>query len=308
MNRVMQESPSLPALYAKALIRPAQAALRFRRTPATLPTDRHRVENITATPEKVAAFQRLLGRSQTGFLPSGYVHTLAFPVAVSVLARPDFPLPLLGLIHLRNEVRHLRPIAMDEPLCVTAWVENLAAHRSGTMIDVVTDVETASRPVWSGRSTYLAKGVHAAAPRTENGVPAGLDRGPENVPDYPTREWTLTGEIGRRYAAVSGDYNPIHLSVLSSRMLGMQRPIAHGMYLASRMVAEVGPDESLPFQWTVDFRSPVALPSRVSLSAHVDRSSGSHWLGADVIAWDPKRRRTHFSGRLERLHGEGGAE
>lgn len=308
MDRLLQEPPPLTALYAKALIRPAQTALRLRKPSTALPDVRHRVENVTATPEKVAAFQGLMGRFQSQFLPSGYVHTLAFPVAVSVLARRDFPLPLLGMIHLRNEVRHLHPIAIDERLSVTARVEKLLPHRSGTMADVVVDVEAASQLVWSGRSTYLAKGVQAAAPGTDSSDPAVTDRTAEDVPDYPTRVWTLDGGIGRSYAAVSGDYNPIHLSVASSRMLGMKRPIAHGMYLASRMVAEIGPDESSPFQWTIDFRAPVTLPSRVLLSAQVERSSTSDWLGAEVTAWDPKRRRTHFSGRLERLHRQAGAE
>lgn len=302
MDRVLQEPPSLPGLYATALIRPAQTALLSRKPSATLPPDRHRAENLTANQAKVAAFQRLLGRSRSPFLPSGYVHILTFPIAVSVLARPDFPLPLLGMIHLRNEVRHFRPIATDEPLSVTAWVENLLPHRSGTMCDVVVDVEAASVRVWSGRSTYLAKGVRSSAARMQNGVLAAPDHSPQDVPAYPTRVWKLDSGIGRRYAAVSGDYNPIHLGVATSRLLGRKRPIAHGMYLASRMVAELGPDESVPFQWTVNFQGPVSLPSTVSLAAHVHRSPTSDWLGAEVTAWDTKRSRTAFVGRLDRLN------
>lgn len=304
MDRVLQAPPQLTTLYAKALARSAQARLRGPGRTFDLPTDRHRLDNLTAAPEKVDAFQRLMGRPQAGFLPSAYIHTLAFPVAVSVLARRDFPLPLLGMIHLRNEVDHLRPIALDERLSVTAWVENLLPHRSGTQVDVVVDVQSGPEPVWRGRSTYLAKGIHlagAAAAATES------VRDTEDLPGYPTTRWTLSGDAGRRYAAVSGDYNPIHLSVPSARALGMKRPIAHGMYLASRMLAEAGPGEATPFRWAVDFRAPVTLPSNVFVSAHVDRSSTAVWRGAEVIAWDPRRRRTHFSGRLERLGDVSGA-
>jgi acyl dehydratase len=308
MDRLLPAPPRLPVLYATAVTHSARAALRRTRREATLPTNRHRLENVVADPEKVAGFQRLMGQAQPEFLPSGYVHTLAFPVAVSVLARADFPLPLLGMIHLRNEIHHRRPIPVGEPLSVTAWVENLRPHRSGTQVDVVVDVHGTSGPAWNGRSTYLAKGVHLASTAAA-GVRAAAtetERAPEELPAFPTREWMLDVDAGRRYAAVSGDYNPIHLSALTARALGMKRPIAHGMYLASRMVADAGPGETIPFRWTVDFRTPVTLPSRVFLSSRVEGSAKADWRSADVAAWDPRRRRTHFTGRLERLEESAG--
>jgi acyl dehydratase len=174
---------------------------------------------------------------------------------------------------------------------------------------VVVEVESASEPVWHGRSTYLAKGIQSTPTGpdavADRAAPSGPERGTEDLPGHPTRQWSLGGDTGRRYAAVSGDYNPIHLSAASARASGMKRPIAHGMYLASRMIAEVGPGELSAFRWSVEFRAHVALPSRLFLSTDVDRSPTAQWSAAEVIAWDPRRRRTHFSGRLERLVGTG---
>lgn len=298
VDRVLTAPPHLTTLYGTALARSLQSRLRRGGAGSGLPKERHRLDKLTPDPEEVRRFQLLMGRSSSGFLPSGYVHTLVFPVAVSVLARRDFPLPLLGMIHLRNEIDHLRPIRQDEQLSATAWVENLLPHRSGTQVDVVVEVRSAAEPVWNGRSTYLAKGVHMSGPAAGSpGHPAG-ERDTEDLPGHPTAVWSLSGDAGRRYAAVSGDYNPIHLNAVSARAAGLNRPIAHGMYLASRMVSEVGPGEATPFRWTVDFRAPVTLPSKVFLSAEVDRDLRSQWLGAEVIAWDPRRRRAHFSGRL----------
>ncbi|MBM7783107.1 MaoC family dehydratase [Arthrobacter tumbae] len=303
----MDAPPKLPALYAAALARSAGSALRRGARADRLPTERHRLDNLTANQEKLDAFQRLMGRPRAEFLPSGYLHTLAFPVAVSVLARPDFPLPLLGMIHLRNEIHHLRPIALNECLSVTAWVENLLQHRSGMQVDVMVDIRSSSEPVWKGRSTYLAKGVKANGPKG-TAAPSGGDRSTEQLPGFPTREWVLARNIGRRYAAVSGDYNPIHLSGPLARVAGMKQPIAHGMYLASRMAAEMGPGDATPFRWSVEFRAPVSLPSAVFLSAGINSSVAAQWRGAEVVAWDPRRRRTHFSGSLERLGSSAGAE
>ncbi|MFP5315245.1 MAG: hypothetical protein ACLGHS_07690, partial [Actinomycetes bacterium] len=144
MDRVLPSPPRLAALYAVGLARSAVRSLHGNRRSLDLPADRHRLDGLTAAPQKVAEFQALMGAPPSDFLPSGYIHTLAFPVAVSVLARRDFPLPLLGMIHLRNEIEHLRPVALNERLRVTAWAEDLRPHRSGTQVDVVVDVDSAS--------------------------------------------------------------------------------------------------------------------------------------------------------------------
>ncbi|WP_323958427.1 MaoC/PaaZ C-terminal domain-containing protein [Arthrobacter sp. JZ12] len=260
--------PSLSSLYGKALVRPLQDRVRRSGAVSGLPAERHRVEGIAGAPDQVRGFQGLMRRPDVDVMPSGYVHTLVFPLGVSVLARPDFPLPLPGMIHLRNEIRHLRPIGLDERLTATAWVENLRGHRTGTQVDVVVEVEASGVPVWHGTSTYLAKGIQLALPETDPVSDPTSEPRQEAVPppDYPTSVWALPEDVGRRYAEVSGDYNPIHLSRLTARAMGMKRPIAHGMYLASRMVADFGPGEESAFIWSADFHSPVSLPAQVALA------------------------------------------
>jgi acyl dehydratase len=49
----------------------------------------------------------------------------------------------------------------------------------------------------------------------------------------------VDADVGRRYAQVSGDYNPIHLHPLSARLFGFKRPIAHGWWLLARSLAEL---------------------------------------------------------------------
>ena len=44
-------------------------------------------------------------------------------------------------------------------------------------------------------------------------------------------------DIGRRYGAVSGDRNPIHLYPLTARLFGFRRAIAHGMWTKARCLA-----------------------------------------------------------------------
>lgn len=299
---VLDSVPGLPSLYRTALlsgIRIPGAAGAAPRTsePAavTLPSVRHRASGVQASVGDLTRFQQLIGAPAQDELPSGFVHTIAFPVAMSVMARKDFPLPLLGMIHLRNAVEHRRAIGFGEQLDIAAWAENLRPHHAGTQVDLVTEVSSSGAVVWTGRSTYLAKGRRLAGAATG----AKEERTPFAAP-LLTAVWNLPGSIGRSYAAVSGDYNPIHLSSLTAKALGMQRAIAHGMYLASRMVQETKPAGVDSFSWSIDFRSPVLLPARVAIAV-APRSEAGDWQGADITGWNQRRGREHFVGSLARL-------
>ena len=111
---------------------------------------------------------------------------------------------------------------------------------------------------WCGRRS---RRTSAAA-----GGSAGGSRGPE-VPSSEGlaagRTWKLAGDLGRRYAAVSGDYNPIHVHPLSARLFGFPSAIAHGMWTKARCLAALEP--RLPDAFTVEvaFRKPILLPATV---------------------------------------------
>ena len=77
----------------------------------------------------------------------------------------------------------------------------------------------------------------------------------------------MPGDIGRRYAAVSGDRNPIHLHGLSARLFGQQGAIAHGMWTKARCLAAL--QGHLPEAFTVEvaFKLPVRLPAKVAFAS-----------------------------------------
>jgi acyl dehydratase len=164
-------------------------------------------------------------------------------------------------VHVRNRIDVLRRIGADEPLDVEVWAERLATHRSGATVDLRATVAVAGEEVWRGRSTYLARGATApeGAPEAEVEVPAG---DVERV----VATWRVPDDAGRRYAKVSGDVNPIHLSRLTAKAFGFKRAIAHGMWVKARVLAAFS--GRLPEAVSIDvaFRKPLFLPSAVTLS------------------------------------------
>lgn len=285
----LERVPTLGSLYAQAIGRMAQAVMGGR-PPTGLPDVTYVVDGVRADPDQLSEYQGLLGEPGTDVLPAGYVHVLAFPLAMAVMARPDFPLPLLGMVHLANRVEQVRPLTLGDRMRVRAWAQDLRAHRSGTQVDLVVEVQRQGSPevVWRGVSTYLAKG------RTLPGIPATTETNRTEAAHPPvTAQWRLGAGLGRRYGAISGDRNPIHLSGLTAKLFGFPRAIAHGMYTASRALATIGTARGDAFVWTVEFGKPVLLPSTVTFGVAASDDDGHRYAG-----WNAKTGKTYFTGTV----------
>ncbi|GAA0576713.1 MaoC/PaaZ C-terminal domain-containing protein [Paractinoplanes ferrugineus] len=221
--------------------------------------------------DHLARYDRVCGFGLTDTLPPTYPHVLAFPLAMRLMSAADFPVPVVGVVHVANRITVLRDIDAGEVLDVRVGCENLRPHRRGRQFDVVASVSSGGETVWRGVSTYLSR-ARAAAPATER-PPATADERESpapngaGVPAAPTARWTVPADIGIRYAQVSGDRNPIHTSRIGARLFGFPRPIAHGMWSKARALAAL--TGRLPDRYTVDvtFKQPVRLPSTIGFTA-----------------------------------------
>jgi hypothetical protein len=296
---ILGEMPSLSKLYLNAAATTARRRVLGADAGLTLPPCGHDVRGARAQVANLTAYQHLVGETASDVLPAGFLHALAFPVSMSVMNRDDFPLPLLGMVHLNNRVEQHGAVMFTEALDITSWAENLRGHRAGTQLDIVAEVRGAGEAAvrWKGVSTYLAKGVFLPGIDKPSAAAAPSSF---SAPD-PTALWQLGVDTGRAYAAVSGDFNPIHLSVLTAKALGMRRSIAHGMYLASRALADVGAVKGDSFSWDVAFEAPVFLPARVALDIGTVQSESGAWQRSEYVAWNPRTGRRHFSGSVAAL-------
>ncbi|GGU11661.1 MaoC family dehydratase [Streptomyces coeruleorubidus] len=256
---VLTGPPSLAPLLARGALlspfkRPAPDA-EFPRTRLVLPA-------LRVDLARLAAYERVCG-FPTGddALPPTYPHVLGFPLAMRLMSARDFPLPLLGLVHTSITITRHRAMPATGAYELTVHVEGLAPHRRGTEATVVTEVREGGDVVWESRSTYLAR--H----RTRR--PVGTPREEVRKPLPAVTEWRLAEDVGRRYAAASGDRNPIHLHPLTARLFGFPRAIAHGMWTVARCLAAHGTPDSCHVR--ARFRAPVLLPGTVTYAAQDGR-------------------------------------
>ncbi len=282
--------PSLGSLYSRALAATARTTLVRGPARDRLPEVAYAAEGLQADPATLSAYQELLGEPGTDELPAGYVHVLTFPLAMALMVRPDFPLPVLGMVHVANRVEQHRPVHLGEELSARAHATSLRAHRRGTLVDLVVAVRAGGETVWEGTSTYLAKGTRPAGAAPEE--PGATSPAEPEVTGDVVAVWSLGADTGRRYAEVSGDRNPIHVSRAGARVFGFPRPIAHGMYTAARALAQLRRLRGDAFTWEVEFARPVLLPGRVALSVDL-RGDAVRYAGRH-----PRSGKLHLSGAV----------
>jgi len=262
---VLDEAPNLAKLYARA-------AVTARGRGGPLPDDRLARHGVGVDPAHLAGYTRVCGLPLNDVLPATYPHVLAFPLQMALMSDRSFPLALPGLVHVRNRIEVLRAIGSDASLDLEVWAENFSRHRSGATVDLCATASAGGQEVWRSRSTYLARGAKApdGAPEADVEVRVGdLER--------VAATWRIPDDAGRRYAKVSGDVNPIHLSGLTAKAFGFKRAIAHGMWVKARVLGALAGRLPETLAMDVGFRKPLFLPSTVTLST---AEAGGGWDAA----------------------------
>lgn len=259
----------------------ARAVLTARRSGGELPSRRVVREGVTVDRAHLADYARVCGFDLSDRLPLPYPHLLGFGMQLELMTSKGFGYPLLGLVHLANSFTRSRELDAGEELTLTVRAGEPGEHPRGRTFVVTTEAAAGGEVVWTGRSTYLYRtGGSRSGERRRHEDP--------DVAGTPAARWRFEGDAGRRYAAVSGDRNPIHLHPLTARPFGFRRPIAHGMYTAARCLAALGPRVPAAVTAEVSFAAPVPLPSTV------DFHCGPQWW----FALHGKDGRRHLSGTV----------
>lgn len=257
------------------MVRAAAGALPFLPRGDRLP-DRVVTEELVIDRANVAAYAGVTGLRYREEVPLTYPFVLTFPAVMSLLTAFDFPFPALGAVHVENRITAHRPIAVTDTVGATVRAENLREHRKGLLVDFVTDVRVGNSTAWQQVSTFLHQ------QRTSlSGEPKPPQPAPVKLPP-PNAVLRISAGRIRRYAAVSGDRNPIHTSAVGARLFGFPAAIAHGMFSAAAVLANI--EGRLPDRvgYTVRFGKPVLLPAAPGV--YVDRVADGWDLALRNIA------------------------
>ncbi|UNQ34489.1 MaoC/PaaZ C-terminal domain-containing protein [Prescottella equi] len=279
----LREQPGALDNYARA----AFGALPFVKPSGrrSLPKETLALSGLRVDPDNLAAYAKVCGLRFGDTLPITYPFTLVFPTVMRLLTSREFPFPAIGSVHTDNTIEQLRPISVSEPLDLRVHAENLRPHAKGTQVDLVSEVSVGRELVWRQVSTFL-KMHPTGAPKEAKAEHK------DEVPPRPTRTLRVDQKIISRYAAVSGDRNPIHVSSLGAKAFGFPSTIAHGMWSAAAALQPLEGRVADAVTYTVRFGKPIVLPATVNLYA--DRTAE----GWDLSLKNPKKGYPHLSATL----------
>ncbi|MBP8170961.1 MAG: acyl dehydratase [Pseudomonas sp.] len=223
---------------------------------------------LSVEPKHLVRYRQVCGIAASAYLPAAYPHILAFPLQMQLLTDARFPLPLLGLVHVQNRVRVLRPLGGLGPFTVSVEVGALQPHSKGGVFSLITRLEDQLGLLWEGESRMLCRGLSVPGVAVNPAAPTPL-------PLSEVAQWAAAADIGRRYARVAGDFNPIHLCAATAKLFGFPRAIAHGFWNKARTLAEL--QQHLPnagYELSVRFQQPLLLPGAVTLQASAPGPNG----------------------------------
>ena len=245
----LSELPGLLGLFRKAVVKSDNFELG-----QPFPFLSNYVNGVQIEKKHLLAYQKLLGFEQNEQVPPTYLSMLGFPMILRLMTHADFPMKAMGQVHLSNEISVFKNFPMHQAITLTAGINNSRVTSRGVEWSVELIAKADGELVWSSESTMLHRcktGVR------RQGLPVIVRAG-------ESQTWAIDGGMGRRYASVSGDYNPIHLSAISAKLFGFKKAIVHGMWSKARCLAVL--KDQLPesgYRVRANFHRPLFLPSNV---------------------------------------------
>lgn len=271
------------------LIRAAAGALPFIPRGDRLP-DRVVTDELTIDRSQVAAYAAVTGLRFGDTAALTYPFVLTFPSVMAILTGFDFPFPAVGAVHVENIITAHRPIGVTDTVRTSVRAQHLREHRKGLLVDFATDLHIGNTLAWQQVSTFLHRQRTSLSDEPKPETP------PQPKLPPPNAVLRISPARIRRYAAVSADRNPIHTSALGARLFGFPAAIAHGMFSAAAVLANI--EGQLPDRvvYRVKFGKPVILPA--SAGVWIDRAADGGW---DIAMRDLKKGLPHLTGSLRTL-------
>ena len=235
----------------------------------------------------IAQYASLCGFKDSDGVPLIYPQLLTFPLVSAYVSSQECPWPAMGTVHLANAITQHQPLRAGDAVRVELAAGDLLVHDKGQVFTLNLRILRDDVLVWSATQSLLRVGV-----KLTSGAPY-VSQLAKDIPLSCQTEFSAATDLGRRYGAVSGDRNPIHLTALSAKMFGFKRAIAHGMWTNARALSALLPQHPLEqAALNVEFKTPLFLPGRATLWS--SRSA----TGALFEVRDAKGQRPHLRGQL----------
>ncbi|MDT0595817.1 MaoC family dehydratase [Glaciecola petra] len=242
-----------------------------------------------------------------------YAQTLSLSMQLEMMVASDFPFKPIGLVHLANQIHINFLPEQDARLTLKTSFGKLCWHKRGWVIEVITHAYIGTDLALTGKSYYLSRAKHALNAQQlavlvqplPQWIADGINAHNLNHTQETENKLDFSDDIGRKYARISGDYNPIHLHPYTAKLLGFKRAIAHGMFSKAWALSILAKQHSAfksEYCINVLFSQPIVLPLNTKLVSQIDSSlHNSKHLLFNLHSEKRKKQRIHLLGSLQTL-------
>lgn len=219
--------------------------------------------------------------------PPSYAGALLFAVAPSLIHDPDVGDHARVLVHSDQRFTWHGPLLHGADVAITGTVTRVRERAGMSFVTLEVAVEAGGEPLVTSTSTFLMGSEAPGEPGPDEGeppvtsgtrcspVPGGRPTGGRDLP-------TVVRSASRldlvRYAAASGDFNPIHFDHEAARNAGLDGIVVHGLLMAAWMaqLAYAGSPGLAPLlALKVRFRQALRPAVSAEVGGRVERSNGS---------------------------------
>ena len=246
---------------------------------------------VSASSEQRDGLADVFGPSKNSSAPSGtwmapaLLHSMCFPVSLALLTDVRVPIQPLGTVVTSQAWDLSVPVPGEAELELTGRVAAMTRDKTGVSVIIECSLSRDGAVCYTECTSYLDKSGKGE-PAVVGQVPGLMERVPTLRQDFGTNgtgyldvgqrsahcSVRFGTQTGKKWAHLTGDINPIHVSKASARAFGYRSVILHGAAIDAWAARELGISGERPCRGAAAFRAPVLLPAHLEL---VDLGGGS---------------------------------
>ena len=261
MIREFKEKPSLGPAYFRAFT-PGRSKFSGLEN---IPRLESKWMQASESAENIQAYRELCGIGNDGNLPVLYPHVLTSSMHIHLITDKRFPASALGAVHSRMHIVQYEPIPDSQKVDLHCRISNARTLKAGLETDIVTTVTADDKRLWQSVATYIFRGRKFGKPGEQHPWATFDPLGEASI----EAQWHVPADMGKRYAKITGDYNPIHVSRFMAKMFGFKRDIVHGMWCLCRCLAHIQDfSYEQPVRLDAAFKGPIFMDSGCTMKGH----------------------------------------
>ena len=211
----------------------------------------HAESKININSKVISQYNKLVNWQKDSIHPC-LPYALMTKIQIAIVANKKFPFSPFGLIHKYEKIECLKELKMGSWI-MKSKIPVIRKVSNGYEIDIISSLFIDGELSWRSTTTAFKRTKSRLNKEAIN----------TQVPKETTDIY-LPKNLGRKYALFSNNFDLIHISDFTAKLLGHKKAIIHGMWTIARSISELD-NQNYPTSMYFKFISPINMDSTIKL-------------------------------------------